>query len=158
MEPVGGLRLAETFPPGALQHRGDRLRAGKTAELPGIHHGAVTGERVFRSVGNRRPGGFVGRDHRADLDPVFPGEGVVAPVVRRHGHHRAGAVVHEHIVGDEQRDVFAGERVPRGEPGGRAGLPRFRAGPFGMPPRVGRPRLRLFEVRGDRGVVPGDVQ
>ena len=35
----------------------------------------------------------------------------VAAVVRRDGHDRAGAVPHQHVVGDEDGDPFAADRV-----------------------------------------------
>ncbi len=43
-----------------------------------------------------------------DRQPVLPGEVPVALVLAGHGHDRAGAVGHQHVVGDEERDRHAG--------------------------------------------------
>ena len=58
-----------------------------------------------------RPAGR--RDDLADLDAVLLGERVVALVVGGHGHDRAGAVLHQHVVGDPDRDRLAVDRVDR---------------------------------------------
>ena len=50
------------------------------------------------------------------------GELEVALVVRRHRHDRAGAVAHEHVVGDEDRDARVVHRVDREGTGEDAGL------------------------------------
>src|SRR3990172_12215953 len=50
-------------------------------------------------------------DYLLDRQPVLPGEVEVAFVVRRHRHHRALAVAHEHVVADPHRNRFAGERM-----------------------------------------------
>ena len=49
-------------------------------------------------------------------------EVVVALVVRRHGHDRAGPVLHQHVVRDEHRDLLAGDRVRHRAPERHAGL------------------------------------
>ena len=49
------------------------------------------------------------------LQAIFGGELEVALVVGGHGHHRAGAVLHEHEVGHVHRDAPAGEGM--GAPG-----------------------------------------
>src|SRR5690554_7659481 len=65
---------------------------------------------LFRSGGGGAvPGG--GADHRLDRQTVLAGEGKIALVVGRHGHHGAFAVAHEYIVGDPHRQLLAGERV-----------------------------------------------
>ncbi len=46
-----------------------------------------------------------------DLEAVLAGELEVALVAARHGHDRPGAVAHQHVVGDPDRDVLAGDRV-----------------------------------------------
>ena len=46
----------------------------------------------------------------------------VALVVRGHGHDRAGAVLHQHVVGDEHRDPLAVDRVDDAAPERDAGL------------------------------------
>jgi hypothetical protein len=50
-------------------------------------------------------------DHHGDALAVFLGELKVPLVVGRHRHHRAGAVAHEHKIGDENGHVPAGDRV-----------------------------------------------
>ncbi len=47
----------------------------------------------------------------ADRQAVALGELTVALVVRGHGHDRAGAVVHQHVVGDPDRDRLVRRRV-----------------------------------------------
>ena len=50
------------------------------------------------------------------LDPVALCECVVALVVRRHGHDRARAVSHQHVVGHPDRDGLTVDRVDRETP------------------------------------------
>ena len=51
------------------------------------------------------------RDDLPHRQPVRLRELEVALVVRGHGHDRAGAVVHQHVVGDPDRDPLAVDRV-----------------------------------------------
>ena len=62
------------------------------------------------------------RDHRDDRQRERRRELGVALVVRRHGHDRAGAVLHQHVVGDPDRDALAVDGVRRVTPGEHAGL------------------------------------
>ena len=48
-----------------------------------------------------------GQDHQADIEFVFFGELVIALVVCGHAHDRAGAVVHQDVVGYPDRHFFA---------------------------------------------------
>ena len=64
-------------------------------------------ERSFR----RRFGPVGGLDDLADLEPVALGEGEVALVVRGHGHDRARPVLHQHVVGDPDRDSLVVDRI-----------------------------------------------
>ena len=50
----------------------------------------------------------------ADLEVELLRELEVALVVRRHRHHRPGAVLHQHVVGDEHRDLLAVDGVGDG--------------------------------------------
>ena len=50
-------------------------------------------------------------DDRDDRQAVFDGEGKVARIVGWHGHDRAGAVGHQDIVGNPDRDALAVDRV-----------------------------------------------
>ena len=61
---------------------------------------------------------------RRDVEAVHPGELEVALVAARHGHDRPGAVAHQHVVGDPDRDVLAGDRVGGVRAGEHAGLLR----------------------------------
>ena len=61
-------------------------------------------------------------DHHADRQAVLLREFPVALVVARHGHHRAGAVAHQHEVGDVHRQRFAGDRMQRAQAGVHAAL------------------------------------
>ena len=57
-----------------------------------------------------------------DRQPVRLREGVVALVVRRHRHEGAGAVLHEHVVGDVDGQLAAVDRVGHGAAQEDAGL------------------------------------
>ena len=61
-------------------------------------------------------------DDAPDLQAVLAGEGEVALVVRRHGHDGAGAVAHQHVVGDPDGDALAVDRVDGIGAGEDAGL------------------------------------
>ena len=50
-------------------------------------------------------------DHRPYRQAVGLGELAVALVVRGHGHDRAGPVVHQHVVGDPDRDPLVVDRI-----------------------------------------------
>ena len=92
--------------------------------------------------------GGIGRDDAQDRQPVFGGEFEVALVMPRHAHHRAGAVFHQHEVGDEHRQVRAREGVLRGNRRAIAQLfRRFERG------RGGRALLALVDKGGDVRIV-----
>ena len=57
-----------------------------------------------------------------DGKAVLLREREVALVVGGHGHDRAGAVLHEHVVGHPHRDRFAGDRVQHAAAGVEADL------------------------------------
>ena len=59
-------------------------------------------------------------DHLLDRQAVFLREREVALVVRRHAHHRAVAVAHQHVVADPHLDLLAGERMRDEQAGGHA--------------------------------------
>jgi hypothetical protein len=69
--------------------------------------GEFDGNRCF--AGRGRGGG--GLDHLDDRQLVLHGELVVAFVVGGHGHDRASAVTHQHVVGDPHRHSGAVGRV-----------------------------------------------
>ena len=84
-------------------------------EAAGVDHLAVT--RVREPFVVLRLVGVAARDHAPDGQIERTSEVVVALVVAGHGHDRAGAVLHEHVVGDEHRDLLAvdgvGDRAPQ---------------------------------------------
>jgi hypothetical protein len=63
-----------------------------------------------------------GLDHAAHRQVEGGRELEVALVVRGHRHDRAGAVLHQHVVGDEHRDLLAVDGVGDGAPERHAGL------------------------------------
>jgi hypothetical protein len=69
--------------------------------------------------------GGVRRDHAQDRQAVLGGEIEVALVVPRHGHDRAGAIIHQHEIGDVDRQVRAGERVRAVMPVSKPSFPPF---------------------------------
>ncbi len=104
----GGAPLAEAQ---VVQHQGDLVDGvfgGAAREVAGVEQhtqfdiglGEGQGQFAFHRL-----------DYRLDCQTVLLGEGEVPLVVGRHGHHRALAVAHQHVVGDEHRDGFVGEGV-----------------------------------------------
>ena len=59
---------------------------------------------------------------RGDRQAELAGELEVALVAARHRHDRAGAVAHQHVVGDPHRDLLAVDRVGGVRAGEHAGL------------------------------------
>ena len=92
-----------------------RRGGGKAAAGAGVHRGAVALERRR----HRRRVQLAPRRAHDDRDrqPVLLRELEVALVVRGHGHHRPGAVLHQHEVRGPDRDLRAGQRVHRVRPG-----------------------------------------
>ena len=50
-------------------------------------------------------------DHATDWQRILLRELEVALVVRRHAHHRARAILNQHVVGDPNRHAFTAERI-----------------------------------------------
>ena len=77
--------------------------------------------------------GFIARagaHDRFDRQVVLGGELEITLVVCRHGHDRAVAVMHQHIVGDPHRQFLAGQRVLDEQAGRQAFL--FLSGDVGF--------------------------
>ena len=98
--------------------------------------GLAAGQPVEVGTGvDQRPVAGAGQvaavDHAADGQVVGDGEGVVALVVRGHGHDRAGPVLHEDVVGDVHGDGLAVDGVHDGaaERAPRSSACRGRRGP-----------------------------
>ena len=106
-QPIRGLAAADAEP---LEARDDALLGAchvEPVEEAGIDHPAVA---QIRLVADREALGIGARrqDHGDHRQAVFAGELEIALVVRRAAEDGAGAVLHEHEVGDvdRQRDPF----------------------------------------------------
>ena len=110
---VGDRRLALAL----LLQRGDdppsALVGRQPAELAAVDQHLVVRVRDVAPRRDRRPRSPGARDDPADRQPELLRELVVALVVGRDGHDRAGAVAGEDVVGDEDRDPLAVDRVDR---------------------------------------------
>jgi hypothetical protein len=126
----GGLFLAQALGGQRLRHGVDRVLMRQAAEVVGVdgHALLLVGVPVV-------PAGVVialavDVDHLLDRQAVLEREGEVALVVRRHAHHGAVAVAHQHVVADPQRHRLAGQRVRDHQAGGHALL--VLGGQFGL--------------------------
>ena len=112
--------------------------------VAGVGLGPLGRGRVGRQPTRLEP--RIGRTHHAgDGELEFVGELEVALVVRRHRHDRTGAVAHQHVVGDEHRDVPA----VGGVLGERAGEHARLLAALGLTLEL-RLLRRELAVRGDR--------
>ncbi len=116
---VVDLELAEA----ALAQPGrDRALAfghAEAVELAGVHQHAVAGV----GLGEWRVGPVAVPGHHADdVDAHGGGELEIPFVPAGYRHDRAGAVLHEHVVGDPHGDGLAGGRVAAVAAGEHAGL------------------------------------
>ena len=88
----------------------DRLGIALAVVGAGVHAAAVlAGVPLVPFVRGEGLSGQV--DDRLDGEAVLAGEAKVALVMRRHRHHRALAVAHQHVVADPHRHRLAGQRV-----------------------------------------------
>ena len=78
-----------------------------SVELARVHHRTVADERELV---------LVAADHPPDRQVERDCERIVTFVVRRNGHDRAGSVLHQHVVGDEHRQLLAVDRIRHGPP------------------------------------------
>jgi hypothetical protein len=93
--------------------RAKRLAIGQPVEiLARVDEHAIARKRQRRLVGVLADR----RDHAANRQIEGSREGVVTLVVSRHGHDRAGAVLHQDVVGDVHRDLLAVDRIRDGAP------------------------------------------
>ena len=96
---------------------------------------------------------FAVDDDHADRQLVAAGKCPVALVMPGHRHHRAGAVAHQHEVGDPHRQRLAGD----GMDGAQAGV--HPALVLGLELRLGHAAvLELVQERGERRVVARGLQ
>ncbi len=109
-----GARLAQAL---GLEVGADGVEGGLVAEvvvLAGVdgEHGLVLGAvPLLPDAGLEVVVALDLGDHLADRQAVLVGELEVALVMAGHRHHRAFAVVHQHVVGDPYRQLVAGQRV-----------------------------------------------
>ncbi len=143
----GALALANCFQLGGDGIEG-RLEL-ETVELAGVE------QHPFLGVGRLAHVYFaIGRlNHRLDVEAVFGGEFEVTLVVTRYRHHGAGAVVHQHEVGDPDRDLATIQRMNGVEAGGHALL--LHGGELGFG-HLGV--LALFDKGGQLRIVFGSLQ
>ena len=105
-----------------------RIALGVRGFDVGVDHDAVMGnERRFALVVGQVVAGTRQRlDGVDDRQTELHGKVVIALVATRHGHNGTGAVVHQHVVGSEQWELRAGDRVGGVQAGEQSGLlPRF---------------------------------
>ena len=82
----------------------------------------IDGDSLRRFRGLQIVGGTVAADHLHDGQVEFPGEFKIPVVVARHAHDGAGAVAHQHVIGDPDRDFFSVDRIDGVSAGENAGL------------------------------------
>ena len=82
----------------------------QTIEFARVEQHAFFGQRLFGEI---RFGTVGGQNDRLDLQTVFTGKLVVALIVTRNGHYRAGAVLHQDKVCRPDRDRFTGQWMNR---------------------------------------------
>ncbi len=129
-----------------------------------LGHGRLAGQAVEHAAVDAAPALLVGiavgpgvgaeglavdRHHLPDRQAVLLGEGEVALVMRRHAHHRAVAIAHQHIVAHPHVHRRAGQRVLHRQAGGHAFL--LLRGQFGL----GAAALGAFGDEGGHGRVAG---
>src|SRR5256885_1591490 len=101
-------------------------------------------------------GGATRHNHDLDRQPVLLRKLEIALVVPRHGHDRAGAVLHQHEVAEEDRDLLVRERIDRALAGEAPFLPRLLPLEVALVAHAGDPLLdvgALRVVRDERGDV-----
>ena len=99
-----GLGMADAMLRDPLLHGGDSLLDGKAVEEVGVDHDAGI---VLQSEGAL--GHIATLDHLHDGQTEGGGEVPVALIVAGHTHDDAGAVAHQHIVGNENGNVLTGD-------------------------------------------------
>ena len=104
------------------QRCGDVLRVAVVTAQRGLHAIDADAERQVVANFPQRLKHRRIDDHHLDRQTVFLRKLPVALVVRRHRHHRAGAVAHQHEVGHPHRDRLAAERMDRAQAGVHAAL------------------------------------
>mmetsp|Transcript_14221 Transcript_14221/g.38965 ORF Transcript_14221/g.38965 Transcript_14221/m.38965 type:complete len:879 (+) Transcript_14221:447-3083(+) len=150
----GGLLLAQAL---GRQQFGDLVDRGLVAqavEHAGVDAHAARLVAVPLGPGVRREALALDGHHLLDLDAVLLRKREVALVVRRHAHHGAVAIAHQHIVADPHRHLGAGDGVRDEQARGHALL--VLRGELGLGRAAGLAFLNEgghlgLALRGDRG-------
>ena len=150
----GGLFFAQAH---GRQLFGDlihRVFEPQAVKRPRVHaHTDFGGIPLLPSFGIERQGsgiggcGHVKANHLTNGQVVFQGKFKVALVMRRHSHHGAVAIRHQHIVAHPHFDLRTGQGVRDKQACGHALL--FLGGEFGF---GGAPGFAGFKERGQSGV------
>ena len=127
----------------------ESLLAGRAGQRAGVDHVALGRDRFGHLVRHDRVQIF-GLDDHDDRQVIFAGEFKVALVVRGHGHDRAGAIAHQDVVGDPDRDSLAVDGVDGIAAGEDAGL--FAVG--GLALDIAH-QCGFLLIGFDRGFLPG---
>ncbi len=116
-QPPGRLLLAQPQGHEIGRHGIDSGLVAEPVVLARVHARAalLVGIPLLPGVG--REGLAFDGDHLRDRQAVLLREGEVALVVRRHAHHGAVAVPHQHVVADPHGHVVARQRMLHEEPG-----------------------------------------
>ena len=101
-------------------HHGQRTRRLDDAKRTAFpkrctHRIGIT--RRFNAQFGDRVAHRVADDHHLDQQVILCGEFPIALIMPGHRHHRAGAVTHQHEVGDPHRQFFAADRMDRMQAG-----------------------------------------
>ncbi len=143
-----GAGLAQAF---ALQRGFHGIKGAvevQSVEIAGVDQFPVFAIGIVPGRGRFVAG--TGAHHRLDRQVILGGEGEVALVVGRHGHHGTFAVIHQYIVGDPDRQQFACQWVLHTQGCGEAFL--FLSGDIGFGHAA---TLALVNERLQLGVVLG---
>ena len=136
---VGDGAVAQALGDQPLDHGSLRLVLGQAVQVDlvvrGVDGHTVTRVRAGLEVG--AVGVSRGADRAHDVEVVGAGEGPVAVVVGGHGHDGAGAVAPQDVVGDEDRDGAAVDRIDAEQAGEHAGLGALLVGTLGLGLRGG---------------------
>ena len=110
-QPELNLLFAQAFSGEIGSNRINGLIMGHAIVFAGIDAYAVFIVGIPLSPGIGGEGFVCYLDRLPDRKTILPGKSEITFVMRRHGHHRAFAVAHQHVVADPDRHRFAGQRM-----------------------------------------------
>ena len=123
-EPIAQAVVDGRLPPALLAEPVEdlvvRLAIALSVEVAGVEHGAVT--RVGQPLFVARYVGIGSFNHPLDWQIEGLGEFVIAQVVAGDSHDRSRPVLHQHIIGDEDGDLLAVDRIGHRAAGCNTGL------------------------------------